>query len=119
MWASPCLVLQAPLAARISLLKQEYAHFLNEPESLATQLECLTGVHGRDTVARWQAAAHARRWDDLVGELLVHHYDPAYARSTLKHYPHLVDVAPLVLDDASDAAFARLAAACRETVQRA
>jgi tRNA 2-selenouridine synthase len=119
MWASPCLVLEAPIAARIALLKQEYAHFLNEPALLATQLDCLTGVHGRVTVERWQTAARARRWDELVGELLVQHYDPAYTRSTLKHYPQLADAPRLVLDDASDGAFARLAAACREAVQPA
>jgi tRNA 2-selenouridine synthase len=119
MWASPCLVLEAPIATRIALLKQEYAHFLNEPALLATQLDCLTGVHGRVTVERWQTAARARRWDELVGELLVQHYDPAYTRSTLKHYPQLADAPRLVLDDASDGAFARLAAACREAVQPA
>lgn len=116
MWGSACLVLEAPLPVRIALLKQEYAHFLSEPELLATQLDCLTGLHGRDTVVRWQSAARARRWTELVGELLVRHYDPAYTRSTLKHYPHLVHAPRLVLDDSDDAAFVRLASACRAAV---
>lgn len=119
MWVSPCLVLEAPLPVRIELLKQEYAHFLNEPELLAAQIECLIGVHGRETVARWQAAARARRWDDLVGELLVQHYDPAYTRSTLKHYPQLADAPRLELDDSSDAAFTQLADVCRRAVHGA
>jgi len=119
MWASPCLVLEATLAARIVLLKQEYAHFLSEPELLAAQLECLTALHGRETVARWQRAAHEKRWDELVGELLVQHYDPAYTRSTLKHYPQLAAALRLVLHDVSDAGFARLAAACRTAADAA
>jgi len=119
MWASPCLVLEAPIPVRIALLKQEYAHFLNEPELLAAQLDCLAGVHGRETVARWQIAARARRWDDLVGELLVQHYDPAYTRSTLKHYPQLADAPRLALEDQSDAGFVTLADACRAVLQLA
>jgi len=116
MWDSPCLALEAPLDARTALLKQEYAHFLNEPELLASQLDCLTGVHGHETVARWQAQARARRWDELVSELLVQHYDPAYTRSTLKHYPQLAASPRLTLRDASDAAFAELTRASREAV---
>ena len=119
MWASTCLVLDAPLAARIVLLKQEYAHFLNEPELLAAQLECLVALHGREVVAQWQRAAHERRWDDLVGGLLVQHYDPAYTRSTLTHYPQLADAPRLMLRDVSDAGFARLAAECRAATDAA
>jgi tRNA 2-selenouridine synthase len=31
--------------------------------------------------------AQQGEWDSLVAELLEQHYDPAYTRSTLKHYP--------------------------------
>ncbi len=116
MWASPCVLLEAPLDVRTALLKQEYQHFLSEPEALAAQLECLAGLHGRETVARWQAAARSRAWDALVGELLVKHYDPAYTRSTLKHYPQLADAARFALEEAGDEAFTRLAARCRAAV---
>jgi tRNA 2-selenouridine synthase len=109
MWGSPCLVLQAAIPVRIDLLKQEYAHFLSEPDLLAAQLDCLAGVHGRDTVAGWQDAARDRRWDELVGELLVRHYDPAYTRSTLKHYPRLADAPTLHLESSGDHAFVELA----------
>lgn len=119
MWASPCLVLEAPVAARIALLKQEYAHFLSEPELLAAQLECLVALHGRETVVQWQQAARAQRWDELVGELLVRHYDPAYTRSTLKHYPQLADAPRLVLREVGDTGFARLTADCRAAAEPA
>ena len=83
MWTSPCVVLDASVPVRSALLKEEYAHYISEPEALAAQLECLTVLHGRQTIERWQQLARAREWDTLVADLLVRHYDPAYSRSTL------------------------------------
>ncbi len=109
MWASPCIVLDATLPVRSGLLKEEYAHYISVPEALASQLECLTPLHGRETIARWQALSRARDWDTLVAELLVRHYDPAYSRSTLKHYPALETAPRYTLPDASPEAFRALA----------
>jgi tRNA 2-selenouridine synthase len=117
MWASPCVVLEAPLHDRIELLKQEYAHFVDEPQLLAAQLECLASLHGRDTVARWQRAARECAWGTLVGELLTDHYDPAYRRSTLKHYPQLAHAPRLELNGIGDADYARVVAECRAIVE--
>jgi hypothetical protein len=47
-----------------------------------------------------------------VRELLELHYDPAYTRSTLKHYPRLTHAAVMKLTEASDAEFEQLAASC-------
>ena len=109
MWASPCVVLEAPLATRVELLKAEYAHYIAEPERLGAQIECLAALHGRETIARWQHLAREGRIDDFVEEMLVRHYDPAYTRSTLKHYPALDRAPRYMLRDAADASFARLA----------
>jgi tRNA 2-selenouridine synthase len=109
MWASPCVVLDAPVPVRVQLLKEEYAHYISEPEALASQLECLTVLHGKETIQRWQALARSREWDALVEALLLKHYDPAYNRSTLKHYPKLADAPHYTLPDASPAAFRALA----------
>jgi hypothetical protein len=56
--------------------------------------------------------AAAGAWDVLVRELLESHYDPAYTRSTLKHYPQLARGAPLTITANEDSAFERLAARC-------
>ena len=109
MWASPCVVLDAPVPVRVQLLKEEYTHYICEPEALAAQLDCLTVLHGKETIQDWQALARGREWDALVEALLVKHYDPAYNRSTLKHYPLLGRAPHHALTDASPAAFARLA----------
>jgi len=109
MWGSDCVVLDAPVPVRVALLKSEYAHYISEPETLAAQLDCLAELHGRVTIARWQELARERAWDRLVEELLERHYDPAYRRSTLKHYPRLERARHCRLNEASDAAFGSLA----------
>jgi tRNA 2-selenouridine synthase len=118
MWSSDCLVLDAPLRVRVALLKAEYAHYIAEPDLLAAQLDCLKQLHGSDTIERWQLMARERA-DDLVEELLVRHYDPAYTRSTLKHYPALARAPRYTLRDASDAEFTRVAAAITERFEAA
>ena len=110
MWASECVVLEAPLSARVELLKEEYAHYIAEPEHLARQLDCLAALHGRETIERWQRMGHDGEWNGFVEELLVRHYDPAYMRSTLKHYPALERAPRYTLVDASDSGFDTLAA---------
>lgn len=112
MWASAsCIVLDAPLPVRVALLKAEYAHYLADPAQLCAQLDCLTALHGGDTIELWQSLAREGAWDALVEALLLRHYDPAYTRSTFKHYSALEHAARHVLPDETDAAFASLASA--------
>ena len=118
MWNSDCLVLDAPLRVRVALLKAEYAHYIAEPDRLAAQLECLKALHGNDTIARWQLMAREDA-DKLVEELLMRHYDPAYTRSTLKHYPALERAPRYALRDASESEFERVAAAIVEQLEAA
>jgi len=47
----------------------------------------------------------------------VRHYDPAYTRSTGKHYAELPHALRLALGSVDDAAFAALARRCLETEQ--
>ena len=110
MWRSECVVLDAPVPVRIELLKTEYAHYIAEPEAFCTQLDCLTALHGTETIARWKQLARSLEADALVEELLIRHYDPAYRRSTLKHYPALDRAPHYALSDTSDSAFSHLAA---------
>jgi tRNA 2-selenouridine synthase len=89
MWGSECVVIEAPVPVRVELLKEEYAHFLEQPENLIAKLESLTTLHGRAVIDRWRENALARKWDELTADLLVSHYDPAYTRAITKHYPAL------------------------------
>jgi tRNA 2-selenouridine synthase len=87
MWQhGQCVRVEMAQEQRIALLKEEYVHFLENPEALCHKLEHLTGIHGKGIIQKWQELSAGRAWDELVGELLVKHYDPAYNRSTAKHY---------------------------------
>lgn len=109
MWGGQCIRLEVESAARIQLLKEEYAHFLADHETLNRRLDLLTGLYGHELISRWKTLAQDGAWDTLVAEMLAKHYDPAYTRSTLKHYPQLQDSPVLRATDLGGAAMLRLA----------
>ena len=116
MWASPCLRVEAPMHVRIAILKEEYSHFLTDAELLLTQLGHLVTLHGHERLDRWKQLAGSGQWDMLVEELLLNHYDPAYLRSTVSHYPTLDRAEAVSIRNTGDEA---MAAAARECVERA
>ena len=109
MRAGRALTLSTAREQRVALLKEEYAHFLADPVLLGACLKPLTPLHGKATLARWEAMAAAKEWDALVSELLDAHYDPMYARSLERNFP--AAKTPLVVEAhaVSPAAFAALA----------
>jgi tRNA 2-selenouridine synthase len=106
MRASACVVLQTDLQVRVSLLLDEYRHFLEDRKLLNAQLDCLAALHGRERIAQWKAIDD---WRELVARLLVEHYDPAYRRSSQRNFVHLADADALAISSADDSAFARAA----------
>jgi tRNA 2-selenouridine synthase len=101
---SPCVLVEAPLPERVAFLVDEYGHFLGDPGDLKAKIECLSGLHSTDTLARWVKQVEERRWDELVADLLANHYDPAYRRATLKNFAHLAEarvLRPLKLNSAA------------------
>ena len=82
-----CVRVDLPPALRVALLREEYAHFLDDAEALARQLAPLTALHGKATIERWSAAARAGDWNTLIGGLLTEHYDPTYTRSMERNFP--------------------------------
>lgn len=89
MWQGDCVLVRMPVTARVELLKDEYAHFLADPAALGTQLDRLVPLHGHEVIDRWKTMARNAAWDVLVQELLERHYDPAYTRAIIAHYPGL------------------------------
>ena len=112
MWTGACVRLEAPVALRVAMLRREYHHFVSDPALLGTQLDCLTAFYGQQRVGAWKALAAAGEWDALVRELLENHYDPAYRRSTLRHYPQYADAAQIEITANTDAAFEQIAEQC-------
>ena len=109
MRAAPCLRLELPAASRIALLKEEYAHFLDDPGALATRLAHLKPLHGQATIERWSALAHAGDFDALVAELLEAHYDPTYLRAMQRNYAGFAAAARVSPADIGMPAFRTLA----------
>ena len=101
MRAAECLTLEADIPVRVTLLKEEYAHFLAEPVLLNRQLDCLVDLQGHERIERWKQLALSGQWDELVAELLVEHYDPAYNRSLGRNYPQADQGLHLPLVDAT------------------
>jgi len=86
MWRAPCVRIEADTGLRVVLLKEQYQHFLRDPQDLLHKLEALVARHGHDLINRWKTDLTDGRWDVLIRDLLERHYDPAYSKSTLKHY---------------------------------
>jgi tRNA 2-selenouridine synthase len=105
MWQSPCLRVEATLAARVALLRAEYAHFIADPDTLHKQLGHLSALRGAAATARWRAMSAAGDWDALVEDLLVEHYDPAYLRSMRLNYPQYAGAAAIELEGVGEADF--------------
>jgi len=106
MRASRCLRIEAALEVRVTLLLDEYRHFLADPGSLQAQLDCLAGLHGREKIAGWKALAARGAWRELVARLLAEHYDPAYGRSSLKNFTRLPEAQTVRIESADGNAFA-------------
>lgn len=86
MRSSPCIEVQASVAARVEYLLRDYAYLGERPEWLAAQLEPLKPLHGKETIGAWQAMALAHQLAPLFEALAVRHYDPSYARSNRNYF---------------------------------
>lgn len=96
------------LEARVKLLCEDYAFFIEDAEALCERLQALTELRGKAQVARWQAQARAGEWPLLLAELVQQHYDPLYDHAFKtaheEHAPHT-----LALPDAEPATLAAVA----------
>lgn len=105
MRASPCIALELSRPNRVRLLMEDYEHFALNPALLNTQLDCLLSLHGHEKIGRWHEMANTGRMAELVEELLLDHYDPAYLRSIDRNFAHYAQADTLVLEDISEEAF--------------
>jgi tRNA 2-selenouridine synthase len=113
--AAPVLLLEMPIEARVAFLLEDYAHFVTDIDSFCERLRALREVRGAATVERWQLAARAGRFAEVVRELLAEHYDPVYTRSMQRHFAGFAQAQAVPL---ADAAAATLATAAAELTRR-
>jgi tRNA 2-selenouridine synthase len=118
MRAAECILLHVPMPARVKLLMEDYEHFLRNPALLAQRLAPLAELHGHKVIADWNALAEQGKWEALVEDLLVRHYDPAYRRSTTANFPRLKDAMLLQLNALDDATLGQAAAPLHQSVIR-
>ncbi len=108
-WQGACVRLELNEAQRVQLLHEDYAHFHAQPAELLRKLSCLESLHGKALLAHWTTLAEAGAWDEFVQDLLRRHYDPAYQRSTLHHFPGLAQARVLRLSDIRAESYAEAA----------
>ena len=111
MRCSPCIEVQATFPARLDYLLRDYAYLGERPEWLAGQIAMLRELHGKETVAAWQAMAQVGDLRQLFAELAARHYDPAYARSQRAHFRQWESRRSVATDELSEAGIADLARA--------
>ena len=110
MRASACILIDAPVEARVQLLMEDYAHFLRDPALLGQRLAPLVALHGHKVIEHWEQLAGAGAWNELVAELLTRHYDPAYRRSTEANFASLQRALRVQLDRLDDQGLSEAAA---------
>ncbi|MES2015635.1 MAG: tRNA 2-selenouridine(34) synthase MnmH [Pseudomonadota bacterium] len=96
---SPCISLSLSRPNRVRLLMEDYHHFTDSPDTLNTQLDCLVKLHGRQKIDSWHALANGGAMAELVDQLLLEHYDPAYLRSIDRNFIQFDQAALLELPD--------------------
>ncbi|MBE2241642.1 MAG: tRNA 2-selenouridine(34) synthase MnmH [Burkholderiaceae bacterium] len=86
MHGSPVVNIDAPMAERVKLWREDYPHFALDPQGMVRKLEPLKPLVGKETLSHWMALAADGRVDELFESVMVQHYDPCYRRSTRRSY---------------------------------
>ena len=109
MRSAPCLNLELPLEDRVSLLMEDYEHFVLNIDVFCERLETLTPLRGKEVVQRWVQQAQQGQLDTVVRELLISHYDPVYLQSMQRNFAQFDQAQGLTPQNRSQEAMAELA----------
>lgn len=84
---APKIELEADLATRLILLKEDYKHLMRPDHAdLQKLITGMTARHGHETTQSWQEYLQSEDYDSFISRLLHDHYDPAYHRASQKHH---------------------------------
>jgi len=109
MHASPCLLVEAPLATRVAGLLEDYRHYTENPETFIEHLKPLYRFHGAKQLEHWSTLIRSGEFAKMVAELLTLHYDPSYFRATSRNYPNLDEAQRVPLEDLSEGTLKEIA----------
>jgi tRNA 2-selenouridine synthase len=84
-----CIWLDVPLAARVAHIRNDYAHFVNNPLALVEKLQPLKPLRGAKLLDQWKLQAETKDIDALFASLMIDHYDPLYTSAIRKNYAQL------------------------------
>ena len=96
MQSAKVIELTAPLQARARHTASAYAEISADAEALDNALIHLPRHHSNATISRWREMAQRGAFEALAAELMLAHYDPAYARAG---EPRQAPMATVALDD--------------------
>ena len=86
------------MSERIQLWREDYGHFEADPGALLERLRHLRPLIGGAEFALWEKLATEHRMPELFQRLMEAHYDPAYARSIARNFPHFNQAPKLNLE---------------------
>lgn len=86
MQRSQTIGVQASMAERIALWREDYSHLADDPVRMVQKLEPLKPLVGKQCLDRWARMAREGEIDKLFESVMRDHYDPCYERSTRKSY---------------------------------
>lgn len=97
MHAGTVVKLEVSMAERVRLWREDYRHFADDPAAMVRMLEPLKPLVGGDELNAWHALAASSHVDELFERVMVNHYDPAYRRSSSRHFASFADAPPVTL----------------------
>ena len=107
--------INAPMAQRVRLWREDYAHFEEDPAALLRQLAHLRSLVGGKEVEMWQDLARSGQIPGLFERLMTIHYDPSYERSIKRNYPALAEAPSIELKELAPEA---LSVAAKSLIER-
>jgi tRNA 2-selenouridine synthase len=98
MAAAPRVVLEVPRAARADYLVRAYADLVADPGRTRGVVELLRAAHSHERIEEWLGMVERADWPALADDLILHHYDPRYAKHRARMGGRQVMVAVDALD---------------------
>ena len=111
MRAGTVTLLEVPMESRVKWIRSGYKHFeTTDVPRLVDKLQKLIPKVGRKKVEEWEAWIAEERWDEFVEDILINHYDTAYAQAAQRSGRDDEAAEFLMLPDTEDATYADAAA---------
>jgi len=79
---APRIQITAPIESRTDFIVRTYHRVTSDMQGLRDRIACLAPFHSAAQIAHWHSLAASSSWHALVRDLMEHHYDPLYRKST-------------------------------------